>query len=61
MMFQWSGECVIVHYLRIQAVCNTLPHFLSLLYHCGGVALFLIMHFTSSFASIRISDSGGEK
>lgn len=40
-MFQRSGECVIVHYLRIQAVCNTLPRFFSLLYHCGGVAFLL--------------------
>ena len=38
MMFQRSSECVIVHYLRIQAVSNTLPRFFSLLYHFCGVA-----------------------
>ena len=37
-MFQWSGECVIVHYPCIQVVSNTLPCFFSLIYYCGGVS-----------------------
>ena len=37
-MFQQSSECVTEHYLRIQAVSNTLPRFFSLLYYCGGVS-----------------------
>ncbi len=41
-----GAECVFVHYLHIQAVCNTLPRFLSLFYNCGGVAFlfYLLLH-----------------
>ena len=34
-----------VHYLRIQAVCNTLPRFLPLFYNCGGVTFLLYYMF----------------
>lgn len=46
-MFRWSSEWVFVHYLRIQAVCNTLPRFFSLFYYSGRVTLFFnyVFHF----------------
>ena len=36
---------VFVHYLRIQAVCNSLPRFFPLFDNCGGVSLLFNLMF----------------
>ena len=51
--------CVFVHYVRIEAVSNTLPRFLR---DRGSVSFYFFMiSFTSSYVSMITSCSAGEK
>lgn len=58
-MFRWCADCVIMHYLSGQQYFATLFLFASSLWQC--CLFFLILSFTSLYASVRISASERKK